>query len=321
MTKAKKEYNDQLARSGSNSGKAIDGRRWYEIQAFRAINQALGRCLRHSGDWGAILLVDERWDEGSNLTNVSKWLRKMARPMGGEYDRYSEELRNFLEVNEQKYKDEREEKAKMKVEEEIEKENVPNFAMFNKPHKLKVEPDEPITQSPYFKSDVHKPFKLPVAHQTVSAFLASKSQEYESGSIVRLSEDEEESDAMDTSEVEIVEKLSPVAKKQKTDLREWLSAHIPPIGGEIVKAEPLESEQNRIEDKQRRIIIGKWGERLSLEGVAQIVDCLSSRVRTEQNSNYGTNKNPSENEKANQNRGQVHELGLASSPHDRLILR
>jgi len=25
----------------------MGGRQWYEIQAFRALNQALGRCIRH----------------------------------------------------------------------------------------------------------------------------------------------------------------------------------------------------------------------------------------------------------------------------------
>ena len=36
------------------------GAEWYEIQAFRALNQALGRCIRHRKDWGAILMVDDR---------------------------------------------------------------------------------------------------------------------------------------------------------------------------------------------------------------------------------------------------------------------
>jgi len=38
----KKQYND----SHSNKG-LLCGREWYEIQAYRAMNQALGRCIRH----------------------------------------------------------------------------------------------------------------------------------------------------------------------------------------------------------------------------------------------------------------------------------
>ena len=83
VTKAKREYNDKICRIDK---KAISGSRWYEVQAFRAINQALGRCLRHSEDWGAILLVDVRWGEGDYLTNVSKWLRRMAYPVGDYQD-------------------------------------------------------------------------------------------------------------------------------------------------------------------------------------------------------------------------------------------
>ena len=54
----------------------LNGRDWYEIQAFRALNQALGRCIRHRKDWGAILMVDQRY--GTNrryVDSLSKWVR------------------------------------------------------------------------------------------------------------------------------------------------------------------------------------------------------------------------------------------------------
>lgn len=44
----------------------------YTLQAFRALNQALGRCVRHIRDWGAILLVDERFAELRNTMRLSK---------------------------------------------------------------------------------------------------------------------------------------------------------------------------------------------------------------------------------------------------------
>ncbi len=31
--------------------------RWYELQAWRAVNQAIGRCIRHRHDFGAILML------------------------------------------------------------------------------------------------------------------------------------------------------------------------------------------------------------------------------------------------------------------------
>ena len=54
----KQKYNDQKKAQGDRG--VLSGSEWYQIQAFRALNQALGRCIRHKDDWGAILMVDER---------------------------------------------------------------------------------------------------------------------------------------------------------------------------------------------------------------------------------------------------------------------
>ena len=56
----------------------LSGNEWYECQAFRALNQALGRCIRHRNDWGAIILVDERYTNQKSKSNekVSKWVRE-----------------------------------------------------------------------------------------------------------------------------------------------------------------------------------------------------------------------------------------------------
>ena len=69
----KMKYNDK--KRGSDEG-IIKGQQWYEIQAFRALNQALGRCIRHRNDWGAILMVDERYVKNQKyVNNLSKWVR------------------------------------------------------------------------------------------------------------------------------------------------------------------------------------------------------------------------------------------------------
>jgi Fanconi anemia group J protein len=39
----KRKYNNAL----SGSRNLLTGDEWYEIQAYRAVNQALGRCIRH----------------------------------------------------------------------------------------------------------------------------------------------------------------------------------------------------------------------------------------------------------------------------------
>ncbi|KAK4471159.1 hypothetical protein MN116_005553 [Schistosoma mekongi] len=43
--------------------KVLTGSEWYDAQAYRALNQALGRCIRHANDWGSILLADARFVE------------------------------------------------------------------------------------------------------------------------------------------------------------------------------------------------------------------------------------------------------------------
>jgi Fanconi anemia group J protein len=64
----KREYND-LHRARLGTGSA-----WYALQAYRALNQALGRGIRNLDDWCALLLVDDRHNEVT-VASVSKWLR------------------------------------------------------------------------------------------------------------------------------------------------------------------------------------------------------------------------------------------------------
>ncbi|KAI5181790.1 hypothetical protein NEOKW01_1948 [Nematocida sp. AWRm80] len=61
----KREYNDKhMNRTGAL---------WYEWQAYKPVNQALGRCIRHIKDWGSIFLVDKRYLQQRNLNKLSKW--------------------------------------------------------------------------------------------------------------------------------------------------------------------------------------------------------------------------------------------------------
>lgn len=38
----------------------LTGEEWYSQQASRAVNQAVGRVIRHRHDYGAIIFCDER---------------------------------------------------------------------------------------------------------------------------------------------------------------------------------------------------------------------------------------------------------------------
>lgn len=53
----KKKYMDQLRVRQRDS---IGGSEWYQLQASRAVNQAIGRVIRHRKDYGAIIFLDKR---------------------------------------------------------------------------------------------------------------------------------------------------------------------------------------------------------------------------------------------------------------------
>jgi regulator of telomere elongation helicase 1 len=53
------------------------GSRWYTETAMRAVNQAVGRAIRHRNDFAAILLFDDRYAGFQNL--LSKWIKPSVR--------------------------------------------------------------------------------------------------------------------------------------------------------------------------------------------------------------------------------------------------
>ena len=53
----------------------VSGDAWYESKALHAVAQALGRCIRHPRDFGALVLLDSRWSElGSLSIHEFGWL-------------------------------------------------------------------------------------------------------------------------------------------------------------------------------------------------------------------------------------------------------
>ncbi|BDA40755.1 Regulator of telomere elongation helicase 1 [Coccomyxa sp. Obi] len=84
----KKEVLDETRRSmgaakrgrdGQSAAVRLTGEAWYTQQATRAVNQAMGRVIRHMHDYGAIILADERFKNDSNQRQLSKWLRPLTK--------------------------------------------------------------------------------------------------------------------------------------------------------------------------------------------------------------------------------------------------
>ncbi|TPP58054.1 Fanconi anemia group J protein [Fasciola gigantica] len=85
--------------SASISNCVLSGSDWYNAQAYRALNQALGRCIRHTEDWGAVLLADARFVEqpGRYLTGISRWIRSRVTHHNN-WDDFAVRLRSFIDT-------------------------------------------------------------------------------------------------------------------------------------------------------------------------------------------------------------------------------
>lgn len=89
----KKSYNDSAR---LNRPEIMPGGDWYACQAFRALNQALGRCIRHKEDWGAVIMIDSRLQALHSKKNLSKWLQNSILTTN-DYNVVSKNLREFVQ--------------------------------------------------------------------------------------------------------------------------------------------------------------------------------------------------------------------------------
>lgn len=79
--KAKKQYNDEQRRLHKRHD-LLPGGEWYAQQAYRAIAQALGRCIRHAGDYGTVVLMDSRFcDDGAPVEGICRAHRQLPKWM------------------------------------------------------------------------------------------------------------------------------------------------------------------------------------------------------------------------------------------------
>lgn len=111
--KLKKEYLDNQAmqrtaairaQAKNNPGalppKPLTGSEWYSQSAWRAVNQAIGRVIRHRNDYGAIILADERF-LSAQTQPLSRWLRPYVRPVN-DIGVGFQEMTKFFQINAEK---------------------------------------------------------------------------------------------------------------------------------------------------------------------------------------------------------------------------
>ncbi|KAK4199512.1 putative ATP-dependent RNA helicase [Triangularia verruculosa] len=82
--KARMEYIEGTcaARGGSREEAKGEAREYYENAAMRAVNQSIGRAVRHRGDWSGIVLVDGRYKGERVRGKLPGWIRKGLKEEG-----------------------------------------------------------------------------------------------------------------------------------------------------------------------------------------------------------------------------------------------
>ncbi|KGN45355.1 regulator of telomere elongation helicase 1 homolog isoform X1 [Cucumis sativus] len=71
----KRGYLDHQSQSQRGNCQIMTGEDWYTQQAMRAVNQAVGRVIRHRHDYGAIIFCDERFAHSSRQSQISVWIQ------------------------------------------------------------------------------------------------------------------------------------------------------------------------------------------------------------------------------------------------------
>ena len=72
--KTKMQYISAKAASRGQDGKAA-ARDFYENACMRAVNQCVGRAIRHQGDYAAILMLDRRYGGHRIQAKLPRWIR------------------------------------------------------------------------------------------------------------------------------------------------------------------------------------------------------------------------------------------------------
>ncbi|EPR57850.1 putative helicase [Toxoplasma gondii GT1] len=54
----------------------INGRQWYDQEARRAVNQAVGRVVRHAKDFGVVVFLDKRFSSPDLQKDLPRWVRR-----------------------------------------------------------------------------------------------------------------------------------------------------------------------------------------------------------------------------------------------------
>ncbi|GFH57737.1 hypothetical protein CTEN210_14213 [Chaetoceros tenuissimus] len=90
-----KEKMSLLDRS-SRENAGINGREYYQNLCMRAVNQSIGRAIRHANDYSAIMLIDERYSSDVSVWNgLPEWLRSKSKRTFESFLKNRSQLQDF----------------------------------------------------------------------------------------------------------------------------------------------------------------------------------------------------------------------------------
>lgn len=97
--KAKLEYIEQsvTTRTGQREEGTAAAREFVENACMRAVNQSIGRPIRHKGDYASILLLDKRYESKRIEGKLPAWIRDgLVRKGGGDIGHITDALKTFF---------------------------------------------------------------------------------------------------------------------------------------------------------------------------------------------------------------------------------
>nr|XP_051685061.1 regulator of telomere elongation helicase 1 isoform X1 [Oryctolagus cuniculus] len=89
----KMQFLDEMKAQGGPGGQFLSGQEWYRLQASRAVNQAIGRVIRHRHDYGAVFLCDHRFAYADARAQLPSWVRPCVKV----YDSFGHVIRDVAQ--------------------------------------------------------------------------------------------------------------------------------------------------------------------------------------------------------------------------------
>lgn len=94
--KARMDYIGHKA-VANNVAPGTASREYSENVCMRAVNQAIGRAVRHKDDWAAILLFDRRYEQARIQSKLPMWVQaSLSRTTGGGFAAVNKGLEDFF---------------------------------------------------------------------------------------------------------------------------------------------------------------------------------------------------------------------------------